>query len=264
MISIIIPVLNEVAITVASLNRLLLQQGDYEVIVVDGGSNDGTCDAVRRCAVQLVEMLPSQEAGIGAQINYGARQAHGDVLVFLHMDVQLPDDALALINNALTPPTVVGGGFVPRFTRPAHPPNNVALSVVERIWQKRTSRLTWFAGDTAPFVRAQNFAAAGGYPTTSFASDWDWAWKLKILGPLAVIREAALVDSRRHIYNGVVKTLLVTGSVELMYHLGVNRTFLRNWYRKWLPRERQLSADQPGYSNINTAALNVNKQEGMQ
>lgn len=267
MISIIIPVLNEVAITSTALNRLLLQQGDYEVIVVDGGSTDGTRDVIRRLALPLVDWSPNQESSISAQINCGAQQAQGDVLVFLHVDVQLPDNAIALINDALIPPVVVGGGFVPKFSqlaRPARQSNNIALTAVERLWQKRTRRLTWFAGDTAPFIRTKHFVAAGGYPNSSFASDWDWAWQLKTLGPLAVIRETVLVDPRRHLYNGVIKTLLVTGSVELMYHLGVNRIFLRNWYRKWLPRERQQSAEQQGYSELNTSGLNTNKQEGVQ
>lgn len=238
MISFIIPVLNEVRIADTALNRLLSQPGNFEVIVVDGGSIDGTPEVVQRYSVQLIQMPLGKQTGIGGQINCGVQQAHGDVLVFLHMDVQLPDNAVALIRSALISPAIVGGGFVPQFSRPTHQPDNIALTFVERMWQGRTRRLKWFAGDTAPFVRKANFAAVGGYPTTIFASDWDWAWALKAIGPLVAIHKTVIVDSRRHVYNGVVKTLLVTGSVELMYHMGVNRSFLHRWYRKWLPRER--------------------------
>src|SRR5262247_3195109 len=90
MISIIMPVLNEVAIIGSALETLLRQGGEYEVIVVDGGSADGTCEVVQRFPVSLVRMPLWLPPGIGCQINQGAVQAQGDVLLFLHVDVQLP------------------------------------------------------------------------------------------------------------------------------------------------------------------------------
>lgn len=112
------------------------------------------------------------------------------------------------------------------------------LAIVERLWQTRTRLFRWFAGDTAPFVRTEAFWRAGGYPS-GFACDWDFATQMRKLGRLAVIHEPVRVHGRRHISNGVLKTLLVTGSVELMYRFGADRAFLRDWYRKWLPRERE-------------------------
>ena len=112
------------------------------------------------------------------------------------------------------------------------------LAFIERVWKTRTHLFHWFAGDTAPFIRREVFWRCGGYPPACFASDWDFAERMRRLGRLAVIREPVRVHCRRHVSNGVLKTLLVTGSVELMYRVGANRGFLRNWYRTWLPRER--------------------------
>jgi glycosyltransferase involved in cell wall biosynthesis len=238
MISIIIPVLNEVAIVGAALETLLQQEGDYEVIVVDGGSADGTCDIVRQFPVRLVRIPPSLPPGIGCQINQGAQQALGDVLLFLHVDVQLPPQAATHIEAALADPHLIGGGFLPTFCGPVPASERLMLALVERAWRTRTRVFRWFAGDTGPFIRRNVFWRCGGYPPTCFASDWDFADRIRRRGRLAVIREPVLVHCRRHVSNGVLKTLLVTGSVELMYRIGANRESLRYWYRTWLPRER--------------------------
>jgi glycosyltransferase involved in cell wall biosynthesis len=238
MISIIVPVLNEVAIVGAALEALLRQRGEYEVIVVDGGSDDGTCDVVQRFPVWLVHMPPSLPPGIGRQINQGAQHAQGDVLLFLHVDVQLPPQATAHIEAALADPQLIGGGFLPAFYGSVPDSERLMLALIERVWKTRTRIFHWFAGDTAPFIRRDVFWRYGGYPPASFASDWDFAEQMCRWGRLAVIREPVRVHCRRHISNGVLKTLLVTGSVELMYHMRADRGFLRNWYQTWLPRER--------------------------
>jgi glycosyltransferase involved in cell wall biosynthesis len=238
MISIIVPVLNEVAIVGAALEALLRQRGEYEVIVVDGGSHDGTSDVVQRFPVSLVHMPPSLSPGIGCQINQGAQQARGDVLLFLHVDVQLPPQATSHIEVTLADPQLIGGGFLPAFNGSVPNSERLMLALIERVWKTRTRVFRWFAGDTAPFIRRDVFWRYGGYPSTAFASDWDFAEQMGQHGRLAVIHEPVRVDCRRHVSNGVLKTLLVTGSLELMYHMGADRQFLRNWYRTWLPRER--------------------------
>ena len=143
--------------------------------------------------------------------------------MFLHCDVGLPPDAIERVSKAFVDPRIVGGGFLPAFSGPAPASERIALKCVERVWQTRTRVRRWFAGDTAPFIRTDVFQRSGGYPTTGFASDWDFAAKLRSLGPLAVIPAAVRVDARRHMLNGVLKTLCVTGSVELMYRLGADR-----------------------------------------
>src|SRR5262245_11621886 len=128
MISIIIPVLNEASVVGPALETLLHQLGNYEVIVVDGGSNDATCDIVQNFAgtdnrsivastspVQLVAKPPTRPAGIGSQLNLGATQAQGEVLLFLHVDVQLPPKAIAIIEAALTDSRYIGGGFLAQY-----------------------------------------------------------------------------------------------------------------------------------------------------
>jgi hypothetical protein len=162
--------------------------------------------------------------------------------MFLHVDVQLPPNGIGCVEAALAEPQFIGGGFLPTFYGPVPESERLMLALVERVWQLRTRAFRWFAGDTAPFIRTEVFRRSGGYSSACFASDWDFAERMRKLGRLALINEPVRVHCRRHVSNGVVKTLLVTGSVELMYRLGADRVFLRDWYRKWLPREREALA----------------------
>ena len=238
MISIISPVLNEVALVGQALETLLRQAGDYEVIVADGGSQDGTVEIVRQCPITLVQQPPGVPPGLGDQINRGARAARGSILVFLHLDVELPPGAMALIESALADPRVAGGGFIPVYHGPVEGLERLNLAIVERLWQTWTAALGTFAGDTAPFIRSEVFWRSGGYPPACFASDWDFAGKLPRLGKVAVIRKRARVHNRRLVQNGVWKTMLVTWSVWSLYCLRADRGLMRQWYRTWLPRER--------------------------
>lgn len=238
MISVVIPVLNEVAMAGAALETLLQQRGDYEVIVVDGGSEDGTCEVVRQFPVQLVHQPTSVPPGLGSQINRGAQKAGGNILVFLHIDVELPPHGMAQIEAAFADPHVIGGGFIPSYYGPAPASARLSLALVERVWKIGTGVLKWFVGDTAPFIRSDVFWRSGAYPPAGFASDWDFARRMQKLGRLAVIRDPARVHSRRLVKNGVFKTMWVTLSVALLYNLRADRVFLRNWYQRWLPRER--------------------------
>ena len=220
------------------METLLQQRGAYEVIVADGGSVDGTCEVVRQFPVTLVQQPESVLPGLGSQINRGAQKAVGSILVFLHIDVELPPRGLTRIEAALTDPDMIGGGFIPSFYGPAPVSARWRLALVERIWKLGTGGLNWFVGDTAPFIRSSVFWRTGAYPPAGFASDWDFARRMQKLGRLAVIRDPARVHNRRLVQNGVFKTMLVTLSVAVLYNLGADRVFLQNWYRRWLPRER--------------------------
>src|SRR4051812_42761866 len=97
-LSVVIPALNEAREIGACLQALapLRGRGD-EVIVADGGSDDGT-PALARALCDQVVIAPR---GRASQMNAGARGAGGDALVFLHADTRLPALADALILNAL-------------------------------------------------------------------------------------------------------------------------------------------------------------------
>ena len=97
-VSIIMPVLNEAENIELSLQALqsYRQQG-HELIVIDGNSQDNTVEL----ASNLCDKLISSSVGRARQMNAGAEQASGNILLFLHADTHLPDNAMHHITNSI-------------------------------------------------------------------------------------------------------------------------------------------------------------------
>ena len=153
MISVVIPAYNEERALPDTLRLLLEQAGDYEVIVVDGGSNDGTCDVVRqlpldrRYAIPCRVTLTSARKGRASQMNKGAKMARGEWLLFLHADTVLPVLALSRLNAMEADPEVQAGGFRHRFSG-----SDWRLSLISWLDNFRCTRSHIIYGDQALFV----------------------------------------------------------------------------------------------------------------
>ena len=219
-LSIIIPVLNEertIAATLADLDRVEAA----EVIVVDGGSTDRTAESVRATSARLVV----SPRGRAAQMNAGARQAAGDVLLFLHADTKLPAGASRDIRECMADPCCVGGRFDIRLdsTRPL-------LRLVGRMISLR-SRLTRVAtGDQAIFVRRAVFERLGGFPEIPLMEDVAFSRALKKAGRIACLRARVTSSARRWEQHGAVRTILLMWVLKLLYLAGVPPTRLKRLY----------------------------------
>lgn len=223
-LSIIIPVYNEAENMVVLLRRLQNYrfQG-HEVIVVDGGSRDNSFD----CAVGMVDKLLMSKPGRAMQMNIGAEQASGEVLVFLHADTELPPQANTLITEAMNKKYQWG-----RF--------NVRLSGQHRFFRVIETMMNWRScltgiatGDQVIFVRRNVFLQAGGYPEIKLMEDIELSKKLKAFSKPACIKNPVTTSSRRWDKNGIVKTTLLMWQLRLLYFLGVppDKLFTR-YYRK--------------------------------
>jgi rSAM/selenodomain-associated transferase 2 len=227
-LSIIIPVLDEAAGIEAALQALApYRKRGAEVLVVDGGSRDGTPEL----AATLADRVLAAPRGRAAQMNAGAAAAHGDALLFLHVDTRLPDAADSLVLDGLTRSGRVWGRFDVRFN------SGALLGFIASMMNMR-SRTTGIAtGDQAIFVNRATFAKAGGFPAIALMEDLELSQQLKRLSRPLCLRARVTTSPRRWQKNGVLRTVLLMWRLRLAYFLGADPAKLARAYG-YLPAER--------------------------
>ena len=210
-LSIVVPMLNESQGVVAMLKALApLRKSGAEVLVADGGSIDGT----RELASPLVDRVVTAPRNRARQMNAGASIASGSVLLFLHADTWLPDDAFPLIEQALR--RHPWGRFDITIEG-----RSKWLAVIAALMNLR-SRLTGIAtGDQAIFVSLAAFDAVGGYPDQPLMEDIELSKRLKRIGPPACLRARVATSGRRWDRHGVRRTVLLMWRLRLDYWRGV-------------------------------------------
>lgn len=219
-ISVIVPVLNEEKSIAATLQALARLQ-PYETIVVDGGSQDGTAEIAAEFGVKVI---PS-ERGRARQMNRGAREASGDVLLFLHADTRLPSTAFSDIAGAMGDPRYVGGRFDVELDG-----KHWLLPLVGRLISYR-SRLSKVAtGDQAQFARRAVFQRMGGFADIPLMEDIAFCRTLKRLGEVACLRSRVVTSARRWEVDGVWRTIFRMWTLKLLYLTGVSPARLKQFY----------------------------------
>jgi rSAM/selenodomain-associated transferase 2 len=229
-ISVIIPTLNEERTIIATLAHTA-ELGFDELIVVDGGSLDQTpvlVESYRRrtqppaqSPVRLVTTL----CGRAHQMNEGAKASGGEILLFLHADTQLPDDAKTMIETTLANQGMVGGWFDVRFDRPS-----MWGTIISRIMNRR-SRLSGIAtGDQALFVRRHIFEQIGGFADMPLMEDIDFSRRLKRKGATAALTATVTTSFRRWEQRGPLRTILLMSGLRFLYWIGVSSYTLNRWY----------------------------------
>jgi rSAM/selenodomain-associated transferase 2 len=223
-LSVVIPTLDEAARIGRRLRELAGQRVD-EVVVADGGSRDGTPDLARAAAGVRVVSAPR---GRGQQLNAGARVAHGDVLLFLHADTQLPDDARDWIEQVLAEPTVVAGAF--RVRTVADDGANW-LGPLLRIADIRSHLTRLPYGDQALFVRRAAFERVGGFPDEPLMEDVALVRRLRRIGRVVTVPAYVTASGRRFLKHPIAATLAMW-TFPALHRLGVPPRVLARLYGK--------------------------------
>jgi rSAM/selenodomain-associated transferase 2/rSAM/selenodomain-associated transferase 1 len=221
-VSVIIPTLNEVAHIAATLESAR-KGSPQEIIVVDGGSADETCAVAQKSGATVIHSKP----GRARQMNAGAAQATGNVLLFVHADTLLPDNWTRVVADTLRQPGVVAGSFGFR----------VAESFPGRWLVELTTNLRsrWFQnpyGDQTQFLRRAMFEELGGFADLPIMEDYELNQRLRKLGRVVTAKAAAITSGRRWKRLGVVRTTLTNKAMIAGFHLGVCPNKLARFYRR--------------------------------
>lgn len=220
-ISIIVPTLNEEAgIATALVPLRALRERGAEIIIVDGGSTDATLEKARPDADLVIHTRP----GRALQMNVGAAVARNEVLLFLHADTQLPEDAdRAILSRVAT--GARWGRFDVRLSGA-----QFGLRIIERMmnWRSR-----WFGiatGDQAIFVARALFDRVGGYPSIALMEDLALSRKLSREAAPCCLRERVVSSSRRWETRGIARTVWLMWRLRLAYFLGADPRRLAERY----------------------------------
>jgi len=226
-LSIILPVLNEADGIADVLSALApMRQRGAEVIVVDGGSRDGTM----KLAMPLADTVIDAPRGRGAQMNAGAALARADILLFLHGDTRLPPKADTLIVDALRQSRAAWGRFDIRIE------GHLLLTIVALAMNLR-SRLSGIAtGDQAMFVTRAAFQRVGGFPDIALMEDVALSRSLKKLSSPLCLRARVVGSGRRWQRHGLLRTILLMWRLRLAFFLGARPAALARLYG-YVPRE---------------------------
>lgn len=223
LLSVVIPVRNEAQALPRLLDDLaVLRALGAELIVVDGGSSDGTCEL----ALGRVDRLLRTAPGRALQMNAGAAVAQGEYLWFVHADTRVSAEALHSLLKVLDE-RPLWGRFDVRLSGPG-----LALSVIGGMISLR-SRLTGIAsGDQGIFVARERFEALGGYAPIPLMEDLHLCRRLKALARPRCLRPALLTSSRRWEQHGIWRTVLLMWALRLAYYCGASPEKLARHYRR--------------------------------
>ena len=207
-ISVIMPVYDEAKALPGTLRALLAQSGSFEVIVVDGGSSDDTLAIAGAHGVTVLQA----PKGRAAQMNAGAAQARGDMLLFLHADTRLPVGALAHLDALAATRSCDAGAFRHSFDPPSW-----SLRLVSWLTNLRCRLTRVYYGDQAMFVRADLFRQLGGFPDVTVLEDVIFCEKLRRATRPKLLRACVVTDGRRFLQFGTARMVL-RGLVILARH----------------------------------------------
>jgi rSAM/selenodomain-associated transferase 2 len=209
--SIIIPSLNEEKFLPQVLTNLQKFAEELEIILSDGGSTDNTT----KIAENLGAKVYSGKKGKGMQMNKAAQNSIGEILIFLHADTYLPDDALYLINKFFFAGKIDIATFQMKFDS-----ENLLMKIYS--WFTKFDSIFTSFGDQVIIVRRNFFNEIGGFPNLPIFEDVEFFRKARKTKTIYKLPSFVTTSARRFEKKGILKTQLLNGIYILGYLIGIN------------------------------------------
>lgn len=218
-VSVVIPALDEET-SLPETIRTARAAGADEVIVVDGGSADGTPGIGRRFADAFLSAPP----GRASQMNAGARASSGEVLLFLHADTSLPDGSVQAVRDALGADGPPGGAFRVRLSvsPAASGYARATMRLIGRMINLRSRLFRTYTGDQGIFVRRKVFDRIGGFPEVALMEDVLFSRSLNRAGRTLLLPIRIATSGRRWESNGPFRTILSMWGLRLAHRFGLS------------------------------------------
>jgi rSAM/selenodomain-associated transferase 2 len=221
-ISVVIPVLNERANLPAVVESVRSAIDAPEIIIVDGGSTDGSREWLS--SLTGIHVIESAR-GKGFQQNAGGKNATGEVVLFLHADCRLRAGAGEQIAAAMSDARTAGGCFTACWN-----PSTPALHVIAFGMNLRTVLFRRCYGDQAIFVRRSVFQQIGGFPDWPLFEDAYLVRRMKMAGRFRALGARVEMSSRRFEKTGILRGIFLVYFLQIGFLLGVPPARLKKWF----------------------------------
>ncbi len=219
-VSIIVPTLNEELVLEKTLTQFQ-QLSPHELIVSDGGSDDGT----RNIAGRFSHRVITGSAGRALQMNSGANEATGDLLLFLHADSRIEPESYRKMLQCMQNPKWIGGAFTLCIES-----GKWSLKLIALLANIRSKYFGLAYGDQGFFVRKEVFNDMNGFSPIPICEDLDFYYRLRKKGSVILLKEKAHTSPRRWINEGIFFTTARNFFIAVLFGLGFPPHILTKWY----------------------------------
>jgi len=219
-LSIIVPTLNEELVLEKTLTQFQ-QLSPHELIVSDGGSDDDT----RNIAGRFSHRVITGSAGRALQMNVGADEATGDILLFLHADSRIEPESYRKMLQCMQNPKWIGGAFTLCIES-----GKWSLKLIALLANIRSKYFGLAYGDQGFFVRKEVFKDMNGFSPLPICEDLDFYHRLRKKGPVILLKEKAHTSPRRWIKEGILFTTARNTLIAVLFGLGFPPHMLTKWY----------------------------------
>ena len=219
-VSIIVPTLNEELVLEKTLTQFQ-QLSPHELIVSDGGSDDDT----RNIAGRFSHRVITGSAGRALQMNVGADEATGDILLFLHADSRIEPESYRKMLQCMQNPKWIGGAFTLCIES-----GKWSLKLIALLANIRSKYFGLAYGDQGFFVRKEVFKDMNGFSPLPICEDLDFYHRLRKKGPVILLKEKAHTSPRRWIKEGILFTTARNTLIAVLFGLGFPPHILTKWH----------------------------------